>query len=71
MADTNIAQEERFSRKKNLAGRKNWPDECLAVRPFAGVEWAHAAIMAGRPMAGQEKPKKNPLPLDEASDATH
>ena len=35
--------------KKDLAGRKNWPHECLAVRPFAGVEWAYAAIMTRRP----------------------
>ena len=28
--------------------KKNWPDECLAVRSFAGGEWAHATIMAGR-----------------------
>ena len=27
---------------------KFWPDEYLAVRSFAGGEWVHAAIMAGR-----------------------
>ena len=28
--------------------KQNWPDEYLAVRSFAGGEWALAAIMAGR-----------------------
>ena len=37
--------------------RKNWLDECFAVRPFAGGEWAHAAIMGGQwPVT--ENPKK-------------
>ena len=31
-------------------------DECLAVRPFAGVEWAHDVTMASR-----EKRQKQPL----------
>ena len=34
--------------KKILARIFFWPDDFLAVRSFAGGEWAHAAIMAGR-----------------------
>ena len=56
--------------KKISAGIFFRPDDFLVVRSFAGDEWAHAAIMAGR-QAGQaandryRKTQKKNTELDE------
>ena len=48
-----------------LLGTKISPNESLAVRSFAGGEWAHAA---DRPMAGTEKLKE--MIMDEVRSET-